>query len=280
MQMRVLFFKLCVAIAMGLASASLSAAGTQQWSNNSVTTLASNASSSATTLTVSSSTAFPSLSGGNWFVATLEHIVSGVVTVQEIVKVTAVSGTTWTVVRGQETTAGVAWSAGDTVALLPTAGGLSQFLQAGSISGDCTVSGADVITCTTLNGQPPIASTSGSFALSVVSGLTTTPSATAYWRMVGSAVWLLIPPLSGTSNSTAFTLSGLPSQIQVGSSFGSNNVIAPMAISENNSAYTAGAYAIIPPSSSSFSIGLLGVQNGWTASGVKSVAGMITYSIN
>jgi hypothetical protein len=119
------------------------AAAQQLFSNNAVTTLASGAGSGATTLVVSSSAAFPALSGGNWFIATLEHIVSGIVTVNEIVKVTAVSGTNWTVVRAQEGTSAVAWLAGDTVALLPTAGGLAQFLQPGSsptVTGNWTFS--------------------------------------------------------------------------------------------------------------------------------------------
>jgi hypothetical protein len=119
-----------------LASSLAHAAGVQLFSNNAVTTLAAPATSSATSLTVSSSTLFPSLSGGNWFVATLEHLVSGIVTADEIVKVTAVSGATWTVVRAQEGTSALTWVSGDTVALLPTAGGLVQFQQPAQVQTD------------------------------------------------------------------------------------------------------------------------------------------------
>lgn len=118
-----------LALLLALASSLTYAGAIQVFSNNAVTTLASPANSTTTTLSVSSSAAFPTLSGGNWFIATIQHLVSGIVTADEIVKVTAVSGSTWTVVRGQEGTVAVAWASGDTVALLPTAGGLAQFQQ-------------------------------------------------------------------------------------------------------------------------------------------------------
>jgi hypothetical protein len=57
------------------------------------------------------------------------HIVSNVVSSYEIVKVTGRSTDTFTIVRAQEGTTAAAWAAGDTVALLPTAGGLAQFAQ-------------------------------------------------------------------------------------------------------------------------------------------------------
>jgi hypothetical protein len=124
---------LALALILGLGSLSppsVQAGAVQAFSNNGVTTLAAPiTSTTATTLTVSSSAAFPALSGGNWFVATLEHLVSGLVTAQEIVKVTAVTGSAWTVVRAQEGTVGLTWATGDTMALLPTAGGLAQFVQ-------------------------------------------------------------------------------------------------------------------------------------------------------
>jgi len=103
--------------------------GIQQFSNNGVTTLVASATSSATTITVASNATFPTLSSGNWFIATLEHLTAGLVTADEIIKVTADSSTTWTVVRAQEGTTGLSWSSGDTVTLLPTAGGLAQFVQ-------------------------------------------------------------------------------------------------------------------------------------------------------
>jgi hypothetical protein len=161
-------------------------AGVQLYTNNAVTTLASNASSSTTSLSVASSTAFPSLSGGNWFIATLEHIVSSVVTAEEIVKVTAVSGTTWTVVRAQEGTAGVSWLSGDTVVLLPTAGGMANFIQpqSGTFTGTLT-------------------------------GMSGSTTGAVNYTVTGNVCTIYVTSgITGTSNSTALTLTGIPSACQ------------------------------------------------------------------
>lgn len=47
-----------------------------------------------------------------------------------------------------------------------------------------------------------------------VTGLTTSPTATASYQKLANHVMLSIPALSGTSNSTSFTLTGLPAAIQ------------------------------------------------------------------
>jgi hypothetical protein len=101
----------------------------QLFSNNATTLLAAGAAPGDTIIAVTSSALFPAPGGGDWFIATLQHLVAGVVTAQEIVQVTAVAGTVWTVVRAQEGTDALAWLAGDTVQLLPTAGGCAQFVQ-------------------------------------------------------------------------------------------------------------------------------------------------------
>lgn len=107
--------------------------GLQLFADNASTTLASAITASSTTLNVvsGSGSLFPAAAGGNWFVATLMHINSGVVTAFEIVQVYARSGDTFSsITRGVEGTSAQAWAAGDTIALLPTSGGLSQFVQA------------------------------------------------------------------------------------------------------------------------------------------------------
>lgn len=104
----------------------------QLFSNNSQTTLTANLPATgpgSTALAVQSSAKFPSLANGDWFIATIQRVVDGITTAWEIVQVVAISGNNWTIVRAQENTAPQPWSIGDTVALLPTAGGLSQFLQ-------------------------------------------------------------------------------------------------------------------------------------------------------
>lgn len=111
--------------------------GVQRFQNNPTTTLAAGTPASgagSTAITVASAALFPStLTNGDWFVVTLQVLVAGLVTAQEIVKVTAVSGVNWTVVRAQEGTAALPWVTGNTVALLITAGGLGQFLQSGNL---------------------------------------------------------------------------------------------------------------------------------------------------
>jgi hypothetical protein len=108
----------------------------RQFSNNASTTLAASITSGATSLSVTSGTGalFPAITGTQFFTATLQHISAGVVTAYEIILVTARSGDTFTAIeRAQEGTAAAAWSAGDTVALLPTAAGMAGFAQADTL---------------------------------------------------------------------------------------------------------------------------------------------------
>lgn len=102
----------------------------QRYTDNASTTLAANITSTATSLSVTSGTGslFPTLTGSQWFVATL--IKNGVPTTQEIIRVSARSGDNFTtIVRAQEGTTALAWNAGDTVALQPTSGGFLNFSQ-------------------------------------------------------------------------------------------------------------------------------------------------------
>jgi len=80
--------------------------------NNASTTLAAAASSGATTLTIASAANFPSsIPAGTVMPLTLNDAATRLVF--EIVYVTAISGTTLTVERGQEGTAAQSWSIGD-----------------------------------------------------------------------------------------------------------------------------------------------------------------------
>lgn len=125
--------------------------------------------------------------------------------------------------------------------------------------------------------QVPIVSLSGSFTVTATGFSGTAPSGTAYYRSVGALVELILPALSGTSNATTFTLTGIPSALQPANAFG--NQISPIPLAQNNSAYVAGAYASISASSGTISLGLLGTLGGWTASGTKSVSGSLRYSL-
>ena len=102
--------------------------GLNQFTNNASTTLASGVSIGATSLTVSSGTGalFPTLAGSQYFYCTLANLAA---TANEIVKVTARSSDTFTIVRGQDGTSAQAWSAGDKVELRLTAADLQNFPQ-------------------------------------------------------------------------------------------------------------------------------------------------------
>jgi hypothetical protein len=53
----------------------------------------------------------------------------------------------------------------------------------------------------------------GSFTITLV-GCTTSPTGTAFWSKQGNHVTLMLPTLTGTSNSTGLSVTGLPAEIQ------------------------------------------------------------------
>lgn len=124
-----------------------------QFANNATTTIASGLTSTATTITLASGTGslFPSLSGGNTFIATLTDAATNLI--REIVKVTAITGDVLTVVRAQEGTSATTWVTGDVFAQLLTAGQMATFVQGTATvtsfntrTGAITLTGTDVDT--------------------------------------------------------------------------------------------------------------------------------------
>lgn len=103
-------------------------AGLNLFTNNASTTLASGINSSVTSLTVAAGTGglFPSLAGSQYFYCTLTNVGGSVI---EIVKVTARSTDTFTIVRAQDNTTAASFSAGDKVELRLTAIDLQNFPQ-------------------------------------------------------------------------------------------------------------------------------------------------------
>ena len=99
-----------------------------QFTNNAGTTLASGINASVTSLTVStgSGALFPTLTGSAYFYCTLQQVSGGGI---EIVKVTARSTDTFTIVRAQDGTTGLSFVTGDTVQLRLTAADLNNFPQ-------------------------------------------------------------------------------------------------------------------------------------------------------
>lgn len=130
-----------------------------KFKNNATGTLAASINSSVTSVVLSSTqgTLFPTLAAGEYFYGTLFNTSGS----YEIVKVTARAGDTLTVIRGQEGTTAIGFSAGDGFAQRLTAAGLTNFAQLDSdntFSGTVTLSAAD-ITGGSIDGTPVGAST-------------------------------------------------------------------------------------------------------------------------
>ena len=95
------------------------------FANNCNTTLSGSLTNVATTMSVTSATGFPSPTGSQYFYCTLADAATQ--TTIEIVKVTAVSGTTFTIVRGQDGTSGTAFASGAVVSLRLVSASLNDF---------------------------------------------------------------------------------------------------------------------------------------------------------
>lgn len=108
-----------------------------KFSNNASGTLASSINATATTIVLSSGQGalFPSLGAGDYFYATLVNASNNL----EIVKVTARSTDSLTVVRGQDGTSGRSYSAGDRLELRPVAGCLTDIVSSIPRSGNAAV---------------------------------------------------------------------------------------------------------------------------------------------
>ena len=95
------------------------------FANNCNTTLNGGITAIATSMVVTSATGFPSPTGSQYFYCTLADATTQ--TTIEIVKVTAVSGTTFTIVRGQDGTSGTAFASGAVVSLRLVRASLQDF---------------------------------------------------------------------------------------------------------------------------------------------------------
>jgi len=95
------------------------------FANNCNTTLNGGITAVATSMVVTSATGFPAPTGSQYFYCTLADAATQ--TTIEIVKVTAVSGTTFTIVRGQDGTTGTIFASGAVVSLRLVAANLNDF---------------------------------------------------------------------------------------------------------------------------------------------------------
>ena len=156
-----------------------------KFSNNGHSTLASSLSSSATSITVASGhgARFPSLTGSEYFYATLIDSSNNL----EIVKVTARSSDVLTVTRAQESTTARAYAIGDRVELRVTAQGLvdigtptadsiiNSMIATNAVNSDSIA--ANAVTASELNisgngtsGQVLLSDGDGSFSYGDISG--------------------------------------------------------------------------------------------------------------
>lgn len=147
--------------------------------NNAQTVLAAGISASATSLTVNSGTGalFPSATAGvSYFKLTLVDAATG--QLSEIVHVTARSGDTMTITRGQEGTTARAWSANDIAANMLTAGTISLLapLDSPALTGTPTVPTASPGTSTTQAASTAFVAS----AITAAKGRLITPPKTLY----------------------------------------------------------------------------------------------------
>ena len=212
-------------------------AGLIQFTNNAATLLASSITSVATSLTVTAATGslFPTLAGGQYFYCTLTNAAA---TVIEIVKVTARSTDTFTIVRAQDGTSASAFSAGEKVELRLVAVELQNFPQLDSTN---TFAAAQTFTS-------PIAVTSGGTGLgtltanNVILGAGTStptfvaPSTSGNLLTSNGTTWTsstpAVPNVAGgattTSQGTSLTLTSASNRVQVVTlTAGSLSVILP-----------------------------------------------------
>ncbi len=127
------------------------------FANNCNTTLNGGITAIATSMVVTSATGFPSPTGSQYFYCTLADAATQ--TTIEIVKVTAVSGTTFTIVRGQDGTTGTAFSSGAVISLRLVRASLNDFPKldeantfTGLLTANSFASSSATITGGTLNG--------------------------------------------------------------------------------------------------------------------------------
>lgn len=106
----------------------------------------------------------------------------------------------------------------------------------------------------------------GTFVLSAT-GFTTVPTMTVTYQRVGNLVSLFLPTLTGTSNATTFTLTGLPNELYPGTQQGHEFLII-----NDNAVQAVGSISvdstgviILYPTTSNLT------PSAWTAAGTKAM---------
>ena len=166
------------------------------FANNCNTTLNGGISAIATSMVVTSATGFPSPTGSQYFYCTLADAATQ--TTIEIVKVTAVSGTTFTIVRGQDGTTGTAFASGDVVSLRLVRASLNNFPkldETNTFTGNLVASAG--IDNSIIGATTP---TTGKFTTLEATGTSTLGTAsTTYVTVTGDASYPMIKATGGTN---------------------------------------------------------------------------------
>lgn len=218
-----------------------------RFTNNASTTLAASLASGALSLTVSSGTGalFPALSAGEAFNAVLMDSSNNL----EIVRVTARTADTFTIVRAQEGTIARSFSSGDRVELRMTAAVLANFVQldgAQTISGDKTFSTAPTF-------STALSVASGGTGVSTLTGVAFGNGAGAFSAATGAQISAAIGSTSvqkastiaaggGAGSGMTFNWSGQagqPTWLWGGNDIGNTYLYNPVNFNVNSSKYLA-----------------------------------------
>jgi hypothetical protein len=124
----------------------------------------------------------------------------------------------------------------------------------------------------TANAQVDMAPDTGTFT-ATLTGCTTAPTGTARWAKIGNLVLLQLPAITGTSNSTGCTFTGVPSEIWTTASGGSNQSI-PFIV--DNSVTTNGAVSVGTSGTVQFYKGASETTASFTAAGTKGLNASVT----
>lgn len=233
-------------------------AGLIQFTNNAATLLASSITSGDTSLTVTAATGslFPTLAGGQYFYCTLTNAAA---TVIEIVKVTARSTDTFTIVRAQDGTSASAFSAGEKVELRLVAVELQNFPQLDStntFAAAQTFSATPVFSAGITSTVTPVGVTSGG------TGLGTLTANNVILGAGTSTPTFVAPSTSGnllTSNGTTW-VSSTPATPNVAGgatvvSQGTSLTLTSASTRVQNISLTAGSLSVTLPDATTLSAG-------------------------
>lgn len=126
------------------------------------TTIAAAATSSQTTISVASNAGVPTIAAGQQWAIVVQS--ASTPSIREVMCVTATSGTTFTVARGQEGTAAQAWSVGDNVTGANTAGQMGDMVQSPHMTDGSISPSFGTTDVTSLVSTGPVSGTTGTFS--------------------------------------------------------------------------------------------------------------------